>query len=352
MKCVGCDPGCGNFKMAEVRNGAVPVVVPSVVGVGQTDLGMLSIGDFATHRRRTKPDEVQFRGVSYLVGEGVARYARPDQRMDFERLSDCPSLRALFYSAIYRLLGAGEHEASLMIGLPVHVMADRQYSRSILRGLRKWLVASHNFVVNGDEVKLHVERVSAMAQPAGAFFAWGLDNSGHWVRDKNDLKVPVAVCDIGFNTLDLFTVEGGEVVARYTHGDTLGMRRGAEALSDSVFASCGVRLSPHEADEILRGGKASFPTADGDVDLGELVDQALSVATDGIVQFVERRWDNARQFRHVLFAGGGVENKAVRTALLRAYPFGVVLPNPVTANAVGLARYAARVFKPALVNGF
>jgi hypothetical protein len=35
----------------------------------------------------------------------------------------------------------------------------------------------------------------------------------------------------------------------------------------------------------------------------------------------------------------------LRATLLRQYPQGVVLPNPVTANAEGLARYAVRVFE-------
>ena len=50
------------------------------------------------------------------------------------------------------------------------------------------------------------------------------------------IKTPVAVADIGFNTLDLFAVENGQVIARFTDGDTLGMHRVADTLGRYVWA--------------------------------------------------------------------------------------------------------------------
>jgi hypothetical protein len=181
-----------------------------------------------------------------------------------------------------------------------------------------------------------------MAQPAGAFFAWGMNDQGRWTRSRSDLKAPVAVCDIGFNTIDLFAVEGGEVVARFTSGDTSGMRRAAEVIINAVRGRYQVELSLHEADALLIQKRPRLYTADGEVNLLPLVKQALDTAAAGIVTYVERRWDRGRQFAHLLFTGGGAES--LREALLRQYPHGVVLPNPVAANALGLARYALRVF--------
>jgi len=348
MISIGVDPGFGNFKVATATASASErvnvTVVPSVVGVGETDLGLLSIGSLGRRRRQAVPDRVTFGGVTYLVGENVARYARPVQRMDFLRLSDGPELRALFYDAVFHLLGGGEHEeVSMMVGLPVEIMADRKRAKETLRGLRTWIIGRHRFTVNNEEpAALAVADVRAMAQPAGTFFAWGLDDGGRWTRAKADLKAPVAICDIGFNTLDLFTVEGGNVVGRFTGGDTAGMRRAAELLINAVKAY-GVEISLHEADALLRARRPRLYTAGGEVDLRPQVKQALDTAAAGVVTFVEQRWGNGRQFAHLLFTGGGAE--ALKEALLRQYPHGVVLPNSVAANAIGLARYAARVFK-------
>ncbi len=338
---IGVDPGFGNTKVALASADEMQVAVaPSVVGVGETDLGLLSIGDLGRRRRQARPDRVVYSGLAYLVGENVDRYARPVQRMDFLRLTDGPELRALFYTAIYRLLGAGEHQADLMVGLPVEVMAEREQAKHTLRGLRAWLVGQHHFSVNDTSVHLTVSGVRAMAQPAGAFFAWGLDNQGRWLRGAEALKAPVAVCDIGFNTLDLFAVEGGEVVGRFTGGDTAGMRRAAEQIITQVQGQYGIRLSLHEADALLQDKLPRLYTADGEVNLRQLVTQARDTAAAGVVTFIERRWGQGRQFAHLLFTGGGAE--MLCEVLLRQYPRGVILPEPVTANAVGLARYAAR----------
>ncbi len=339
---MGVDPGFGNFKVACAGSEGRLAMVPSVVGVGETDLGLLSLGNLGHRRRQLLPDRVTFGSVTYLVGEGVARFARPVQRMDLLRLSDGPELRALFYTAMHQLLGAGEHRAALMVGLPVEVMADRERAVATLRALRGWLVGRHEFAVGGDSTELDVTEVQAMAQPAGAFFAWGLNDEGRWTRSKADLKAPVAVCDVGFNTLDLFAVQGGEVVARFTGGDTAGMRRAAELLINAVRAEHKVELSLPEADALLREKRPRLYTAVGEVNLRPQVTQALDTAAAGIITFVEQRWGNGRQFAHLLFTGGGAA--VLRDALLRQYPHGVVLPDPVGANAVGLARYAVRVF--------
>jgi hypothetical protein len=340
---IGLDPGFGGTKAACITPGGAQVaIVPSVVGVGQTDLGLLSVGNLGRRKRSRQPDEVTFADVTYLVGENVARCARPVERMDFLRLSDGPELRALFYDIVFRLLGEGEHRANVMVGLPVEVMADREQARATLRGLRSWMATRHKYGVNGREVTLDVEIVKVMAQPAGTFFAWGLNSQGKWVRGRSALRAPVAICDIGFHTLDLFTVEGGEVVARFTGGDTVGMRRAAGLIISAVRTGHGVDLSLHEADALVRQRRPRLHTAGGEVELRAQVDQALDTTAAAVVTFMERQWGNGRQFAYLLFTGGGVE--ALKATLLRQYPHGVMLPNAVSANALGLARYATRIF--------
>jgi hypothetical protein len=341
---IGLDPGFGGVKAACVAPGAARVVtVPSVVGVGSADLGLLSVGNLGRRRRSRQPDQVTLDRITYLVGENVARYARPVERMDFLRLSDGPELRSLFYHAVFRLLGEGQHQASIIVGLPVEVMAHRERATATLRGLGGWMQTRHKYTVNASRVTLDVGNVKVMAQPAGTFFAWGLNNQGTWVRDRSALRAPVAICDIGFHTLDLFAIEGGEVVARFTAGDTVGMRRAAELIINAVRSGHGVSLSLHEADAFVRQRHPRVHTAGGEMALDAQVQQALDTTAAGVVTFIERQWGNGRQFAHLLFTGGGAE--ALRETLLRQYPHGVVLPNPVTANALGLARYAARVYR-------
>ena len=324
-------------------------VIPSVVGAGSTDLGMLSLGEFSRGRRSPRPREVTWGEGTYLVGEDVEFYARPVERMDLLRLADGADTRALTYASLADVLGAGEHTVSLMVGFPVQVLADRDQARQVLRDLRAWLQGTHRFTVDGKSHVVHIDRIQAMAQPAGAFFAWGMGNTGQWVRAADDLKVPIAVMDIGFNTLDLFAVQNGRVVGQYTGGDTAGVRRATALLRQFVRQRYNVRLSHHQADALLRERRPVINCSAGEVDLTGAVSQALETTARSIQAFVEEQWGQGTQFRVVLATGGGAA--LFRRWLASQMPSALVLPKPVTANALGLARYARRVFKTPAVLG-
>ncbi|RPH61230.1 MAG: hypothetical protein EHM81_04655, partial [Chloroflexi bacterium] len=62
-------------------------IIPSLVGVGKTDFGLLSAGNL---RRSTRemPHVVAWNGTQYLVGQHVEQFTRPTERMDFLRLAD------------------------------------------------------------------------------------------------------------------------------------------------------------------------------------------------------------------------------------------------------------------------
>jgi len=98
---LGLDPGFGGFKVVEATGeGHRSVQLPSVVGVGDTDTGLLSLGALSGRRSSREPVAVAWNGVSFLAGHRVASFARPIERMDFLRLSDGPELRALTYAAV------------------------------------------------------------------------------------------------------------------------------------------------------------------------------------------------------------------------------------------------------------
>ena len=320
------------------------VVIPSVVGTGTADLGLITVGRLGGVRRHPRPHQIDWGQGPYLVGEGTERFSRPLERMNLERLADGADTRALTYAALGALLGPGSHRISIMVGFPVQVLARREQALSVLRGLRKWLKGEHAFTLNDAQIHLEIINVQAMAQPAGTLFAWGLNNEGQWIRAARDLKTLTSILDIGFNTLDLFAVEGGQVVGQYTAGDTAGVRRATEILRQEVQRVYQVDISHHQADAFLHARRPVLAVAEGDMDLKPLVQQALEHAGRGIQTFVESRWGNGRQFSRILVTGGGAP--LFRPWILELFPHAVVLPEPVTANALGLARYGRRVFGP------
>lgn len=320
-------------------------IIPSIVGVGRTDFGLLTAGNL--RRASTEhPHIVVWGGKQYLVGQGTEKYASISERMDFLRLGDSDEAPALTYVSLAQLVGVdGTLTAALMVGFPVEVMMNLELARQLLRQLRAWLVGEHCFTVDGQEYVITITDIQVAAQPAGAFFAWGMSNAGKWNRPTADLDVMVAVGDLGFNTLDIIAVEGGQVVGKYSGGDTAGIRRAAEILARQVKEQFEVPLSRQEADRFLRTEHPILSCWRGEVDLTPLAAQALETAAAGIGDFMETHWGNGKQFRYLLFTGGGSE--MVRVHLLKRYPHAQILPNPVLVNALGLARYGRRVFKNA-----
>ena len=363
---VALDPGFGGFKSAMIVDGTIrTATVPSVVGVGETDLGLLSLAGVTGRRRRRKqfePYRVTFpaeaglrKGADMLVGAGVAEYARPVERLDFQRLGESPELRVLTYATLFELLsgresGAGTLDLNLVVGLPVEVLQGQEANETVRR-LKGWLVGEHRFAVDGQETTLHIRRVVPMAQPVGAFCEWGLGLDGRWARDRDDALATVAVLDLGFNTLDLLGVRNGRISARYTEGDTLGMRRAAQALVQSVRSQYQVGdLSLHEADGLVRGYNQSqgrrpvkLSVPGGRRDVSHLVSTAIDVAAGEVSTFVEQVWGEGGRFAYLLLTGGGC--LALGQRLQRQLRHAVVLDDPVTANARGLARAAQRMFK-------
>lgn len=352
---IGWDPGFGNCKVAAIteEDEVRVAVTPSALGAGvSTDLGMLEdnilrVNGARRPQKRQKPDHVRFADGAYLVGPNVSEYTEAMQRLDFRRLGGGPAVKALFYDAMYHLLGEGEHHRLfMMVGLPVEIMEDRERAQEILEQLRRQMIGFHEFDVNQDRrVVLNIEDLTVMTQPAGTFFAWGLNNFGSWVRDTDDLKGSVAVADLGFNTLDLFVVSGGRIEKRFTGGDTAGMRRAAEFLKQKIQDEYGVKLDLNQADALIRDSRPELSTWKGLVDLSPLVQQALDVQASKVVQFVTERWAEGRNFTHILFTGGGSE--ALRDVLVEQYPHGIVLREALTANVQGMAKYARRVMEPA-----
>lgn len=350
MRKLSFDLGFGGLKAAEVVNGNVNVVtIPSVVGVGETDVGLLSVG-LARGQRHKKPRQIAFDGQTYLVGDNVHRYARPVERTDFFRLSEGPEIRALIYAGLWQLLGAGQHTVAMVAGLPVEVMQNRTTAQETLRTLQRWLVGTHSFTVNGKQVDVEVVSVKIIAQPTGTLFEWGLTSTGQPSQTMAHLNGgTVGICDIGFNTVDLLAVQGSEVLARFTGGNTQGMRRAAAMFAQSVKQAHALDLSLHEADSFIQQGMAGksamLHTATGDVDVSGLAQQALDDTAGAATAFIHQLWEQGRQFQHLFLTGGGAA--ALRTHLLRQYPHAVILSDPVTANARGLAKFAQgkNVFK-------
>lgn len=319
--------------------------IQSIVGVAsRTDYGLLNVS------KKDRPHTVTFDGQSFLVGAGTELFSRAvNERMDLERLGDSAEGRALTFATLGNLLGYGDHRVSIMVGFPVNLMLDGQRAKAMRRELRRWLLGTHTFSFNGVQTEVTVDKLNVYSQPAAARASWALSNDGRAKISGDDAQATVAVCDLGFNTLDLQVIQpNGNIIPHQTGGETSGMRRAAEALRAAVFNAYGNTLSLHQADQYIQGGATFLETRGGMVDIAQLVAQAKAQCAGGVTQYVNTLWENLNA-SVILFAGGG--SQALKRELLQHFPTGRILRNPVMAIADGLAKVAKNAYPGSRVIG-
>jgi plasmid segregation protein ParM len=319
------------------------VIVPSQIGLGTTETGMLSRG-FLKSSRTNQPYKVTVNERQYLAGPNVEMYATPLQRMDFARLGDSAEQQALTYAALGLALGPGEHPAAkIVVGFPVEVMRDEAKAKDVVKALMGWMIGTHRFQINDKDYGMTIDKVIVIAQPLGGFYSWAISKEGKFRVPRTDVQGRILVVDIGFNTLDLYALKNMELEPKYTTGDTAGVRRAAELLMQHIQREFDVRISRTEANALLLSDHPIFETAGSSINLTPVISQVLDAAATQITDICETTVGNGKQFSRVLFTGGGSE--LLRKHMLNHFPFALVLPNAVMANASGCA-YAGRLKWP------
>jgi hypothetical protein len=339
------DSGFGGFKIAEVVNEQVVYhTIPAVVAMGHlTDMGLLSVGGMRrSHKSQVKPYQVSVAGQNFLVGANVQEHREPSSRLDYQRLANGPELQALMYTTLACQLNSGPYACSILIGLPVEVMQDRSKAQKTLYTLRSWLIGSHKFSVDGIPYSIQIDKIKAMAQPLGTYFAYGLTGSGRWNNDRIDWDAPTAVGDIGFNTVDLFGIKSGQLINRFTSGGRLGMHRASRRIIQEA-SDYRVKLSLYEADQMIRDFVAGKPVTlyhpNGSEEFSNVVKSALSNTFTEVYEFFDSHLGSSG-FRYFILTGGGVVS--LNNWLVEEYPTALIPADPVAANAIGLAKFAAR----------
>jgi len=360
---IGWDPGHGDSKAAEVQlrpttQGTdelqmITYAIPAVVGMGSTtSTGALNLaGIVRSGRDRARPHVVTLDGISYLVGEAVDLYARPIERMDFDRFVQGPETKALLWATLWPLIDGGSHRAAIAIALPVEIMLNADQAHATEAGMQAWMLGSHHFTVDGQPADVEITAVRArIAQPVATWFEWGLDiATGKWMRGNEAAQAPALILDEGFNTFDVVAIEGARIIKRHTGGANLGMRRAAEAIATTIHNAYGLELSLHQADALTRmvtdptrppsHQKARIFVEGKPVDVTPTVRQAVQGLGSEVVRFVQAAVDDARKFA-ILCTGGGM--LALGDRMKRQWPHATIMPEPVTANASALAKIARR----------
>ncbi len=344
----GYDPGFKANKAARVQGNEISAyVLPSSVGLADRSRkdGLSLGGVVRTTRTLRPPFRVVFEGIEYLVGPNVDNFTKPIDRMDFDRFTDSPELRATFYTTLYRIINGGGHELALAIALPVEVLQNKDEAARVERAMQSWMVGEHVFSVDGVETVLVITKVRVkIPQPVATWFDWGMDCTGQWIKGKDAQRAPTLIIDEGFNTLDVVVVENGQISDRLSGGDTLGMSRAAEQLIELLKYRHGVAIELYRANDLIESivnGQPAEIYVYGELrNVTKEAKQALSSLEADVDNYFKRSLGKAKDAYQVLLTGGGA--LALSTRLLSRFPKATVMHEPVLANARGLAKLAIR----------
>lgn len=283
---LGFDMGMGALKLWSKRAGLQLVSQVASNGHGHLSDGILGL------KNRKRPMWVSGAFGSFYVGDGAHEHGRPVENLDFDRLTGAPEMRVLLYAALAQYQnehGPFDAPLSLMVGLPLQMMTG-ETAKDYQKGVKNWLMGTHEFSIDGISHHIEVESVRQTSQPVGALFDYVLDGKAEIIPDRGAVMTDeVGVISVGFNTVELLVVRERGAVERFTRGNTLGVRRLLELINREQLWSLG------ELDAKLRGGG-----------LKNELKQAMPVWSREVNGEIERVWGMShRRFAKVLIVGGG-----------------------------------------------
>ena len=312
MKVIALDPGFGNTNVC--IDGQVHSVQSAIAR--PQELGLVAIG----MRQARSGSEIKIAGQTFTFGEGAWNQGSLHGGLDYTSLASVER-HALFLGTAANLLPPGKHCFELMVvGLPVPLLKDQTQAEGIFSRLKAWK-GNHQFQKDGQDYTVSIERMKVLAQPVGAYANWLLDEN--LVPRRNGHKAEVAVLDIGFNTLDLYVIQGGQVMTRFIGGGKVGVRRLLNLLNED-------ERELEELDSALRRHKLHPSHTQMELWLNE------------ILAVMERSWPNLKRFSAVIPTGGGamILDSLLRNTLISKGAAIYWPEDALNANVIGLWKWS------------
>jgi hypothetical protein len=178
-----------------------------------------------------------------------------------------------------------------------------------------------------------------LPEPAGAYFFALLDGAGR-VADPGLARVPVAVVDVGYRSVDIVLIDGGAMRPHVTRSTAHGTAMAFERLYARISSRVGLLSDDERMDAFLavvRGQPLVLKGRELDGSLAQSVESARQAVADAVISDVRSALSGAN-YKVLLWAGGGAE--WLRRALDGAFPGGMWVAEPRLANVRGFYRYA------------
>jgi hypothetical protein len=316
IQTVGIDIGASALKIYTEAAGAM---IPAQVAVKSRELINQALFGIASDE---SPALIEANGWAYWCGPNAHGWGEAIEAFSHDRFDTVPT-RALVYTALTLVGQAGINSPiRLVLGLPQGV-ATGEGADARLAAIRKWLIddgGEHKWVASGTRQRARIAEVLLTSQPRGALVDVITDTNGTvTAQGRNLYKGRVGVISIGFNTLELMMMDGGQPQPFLDKGEKLGVRKLLETINTNHRRTAG------QMDADLRKGRLNL-------------DDQLAGYWQRIQLHIDEAWgDQWKEWDGIIAVGGG-------SILLRDQlrsTFGgrlVAVEDPVLSTARGLYR--------------
>jgi hypothetical protein len=277
---------------------------------------------------RAERMEVLWEGTRWVLGEGVrgswgARWITDERKIGTDTL-------ALGLGALGRLGVQGE--VTVCAGVPAALWGTDGHA------LRRLLSGPFAYAWNG-HLRSATVAAYVLPEPVGTYFAWLLNPAGR-VADPAQASYPVAVIDVGYRSVDIVLVEGGELKPYVTRSTAHGVVTAFNRLYAGLTAEVGLLSDDERMDAFLavvRGEPLILKGREFGDEVRRVVDNARADLAEAVIGDCRSALSGAN-YRVALWTGGGAE--WLRPELERAFPGGQWVQEPRLANVRGFYRFA------------
>jgi actin-like ATPase involved in cell morphogenesis len=234
----------------------------------------------------------------YYVGAKAIRDTKNAQLTFTTHKTDSKTDRIKYMAALGNLIDEQKPNTFRVVtGLPVDEMG--------VEGLKEKLVANmtgtFHFQLNGKLKTAIVEKVNVIAQSAGAYYDYILDDNGTILHEN--IKPKDVVIDIGYRTTDVVTMSE----ARFNPAESFTVFTGVHnihmELRKILLKKFGIVKHPVEMDTIVRNGYIMI--GDKQISLIGEIHEATRPVAEKILAEIPLSITNVHEITTVLLAGGG-----------------------------------------------
>ncbi len=242
---------------------------------------------------------IRYGDQSYFIGDVARRQDVPYSSLNSNRFTQNEGM-ALLMGAMALLLDAGENDVGLVVGLPVSDFErlKKEYRQALIN-------TTHNFKTlsltgkAGRNYSVNIEAVKILPQPYGSWVQCFAEDRS--LRDK-----VVAVCDIGYFTVDLAHIEKREYVARKSSSyNEVGVHQAfMEIRSEISSSNIGVTLAEEDVTEDLIS-RGTIKVHGETKSFVKMRNNVLRQKARQISERIKKNWLNFVGIDEIIITGGG-----------------------------------------------